>query len=309
MYRISAQHVFVFLLTLFCSSLGAYAEPCTIEAFTQEVEQGTIPYRSAGSGAEVLLLHGLFAQKEQWDAVLCALAQAGYRATAPDLPGYGQSTGYGLASYALEEQVALLEKFMNARGVLRFHIAGNSMGGTIAAMYARQFPRKVMTLTFVGGALGSGDWGAPIKQAIIQGINPFIPANEAQVDLELSLLLNNPPVLPETSKRVMVRPYIDNHAHYEQVWNIVSLYGNAIKTMKPSPVRTLILWGESDQVFDVAGVPALAHKFPNSRRFVMPNVGHLPMLDAPATVARQYIAFLYHTDHRRMHPPLAEKIK
>ncbi len=308
MYCLSARHVFVLLFTLLSWPFVVYGEPCTIEAFTQEVEQGTIPYRSAGSGAEVLLLHGLFAQKEQWDEVLCALAQAGYRATAPDLPGYGQSAGYGLAAYALEEQVALLEKFMSARGVPRFHIAGNSMGGTIAAMYARQYPRKVMTLTFVGGALGIVDWGAPIKQAIIQGINPFIPVNEAQVDLELSLLLNKPPVLPEASKSVMIRPYIDNHAHYQQVWNIVSLYGNAIKTMKPSPVRTLILWGETDHVFDVAGVPALARKFPNSRRILMPNVGHLPMLEAPATVARQYIAFLFHTDHPREYPALTGKI-
>ena len=299
MYRFSARDALALLLTLCGFSCAAQGAVCNIESSTQAVEQGTIPYRSAGSGSEVLLLHGLFAQKEQWDEVLCALAQAGYRATAPDLPGYGQSTGFGLAAYALEEQVTLLEHFMRARGVARFHLAGSSMGGTIAAMYANQYPGRVMSLTFVGGVLGIGEWGTPVKQAIFKGINPFIPVTGAQIDLELSLLLNKAPVLPESSKSAMVRPYTDQHTHYQQVWNIVSLYGNALKTMKPNPVRTLILWGEKDQVFDVAGALALAKKYPHSRRFLIPDVGHLPMLEAPATVAREYTAFLSQAQGRK----------
>lgn len=293
-----SRNLLVLWLTLLGASCAAQAASCTIESSTQAVEQGSIPYRSAGSGSEVLLLHGLFAQKEQWDEVLCGLAQAGYHASAPDLPGYGQSTGYGLAAYALEEQVALLEKFMQARGVARLHIAGSSMGGAIAAMYAHQYPKKVLSLAFVGGTLGMGDWAAPVKQAILQGINPFIPVHESEFELELALLMNQPPQLPDASKSAAVRPYIDNNPHYQQVWNIVSLYGNVLKTMHPSPVRTLILWGEHDQVFDVAGARALAQKYPNSRMSLMPNVGHLPMLDAPSQVARQYSAFLLQAEHR-----------
>jgi pimeloyl-ACP methyl ester carboxylesterase len=283
------------LLTLFCSSYAAHGALCKIDSSTQEVENGTIPYRSAGSGSEVLLLHGLFAQKEQWDEVLCALAQAGFHASAPDLPGYGQSTGYAVAAYALEKQVALLDKFMKARGVERFHLAGNSMGGAIAAMYVNQHPKNVMSLAFIGGPLGIGDWGDPVKQAIFKGTNPFIPVNEAELDLELSLLLNKVPAIPESTKSAMVRPYIDKHEHYQQVWNIVSLYSGAMKTMKPKSVRTLILWGERDQVFDAAGSVALSKKYPNNRKFLLPDVGHLPMLDAPATVAAHYTAFLIPT--------------
>ncbi|MFZ4482025.1 MAG: alpha/beta fold hydrolase, partial [Rhodoferax sp.] len=208
-----------------------------------------------------------------------------------------------------EEQVALLEKFMNARGVARFHLAGSSMGGTIAAMYASQYPQEVLSLAFVGGVLGIGDWASPVKQAIFKGINPFIPVNEAEFDLELSLLLNNVPALAEASKSAMVRPYIDNQKHYQQVWNVVSLYGNVLKAMKPSRVRTLILWGESDQVFDVAGALALAHKYPHSRRFLMPAVGHLPMLDAPATVAEHYTEFLSQAGRRRVPLPQTGKIR
>jgi pimeloyl-ACP methyl ester carboxylesterase len=288
------------LLTLVCSSFAAHGALCNIESSTQEVAQGTVSYRSTGSGSEVLLLHGLFAQKEQWDEVLCALAQAGFRASAPDLPGYGQSTGYEMSVYALEEQVALLQKFMTARGVARFHLAGNSMGGAIAAMYANQYPKNVMSLAFIGGALGIGDWGEPVKQAILKGTNPFIPVNEAELDLELSLLLNKVPAIPESSKTAMVRPYIDKNKHYQQVWNIVNLYGGVLKTLKPKPVRTLILWGEGDQVFETTGAMALAKKYPNNRRLLMPDVGHLPMLDAPATVAAHYTAFLISAQQPRV---------
>ena len=44
-----------------------------------------------GSGPAVLLLHGFPAYWEDWRAQMEALADAGFRAIAPDLPGYGQS--------------------------------------------------------------------------------------------------------------------------------------------------------------------------------------------------------------------------
>lgn len=56
------------------------------------VDGGNIVCNRYGQGPTLLLLHGLFADKEQWHGLASALAAAGYSAIVPDLPGYGQST-------------------------------------------------------------------------------------------------------------------------------------------------------------------------------------------------------------------------
>lgn len=281
------------LFWAFCLGIAtAHGADCEIASFDEPVGEGTMAYQVAGSGPDVLLLHGLFAQKEQWNAVLCALANSGYRASALDLPGYGQSTGYPVYVYALENQVALIDRLMQRRGISRFHLAGNSMGGAIAALYARSYPHQLASLAFIGGPLGIGEWAAPVRQAIVSGINPFIPLAQEQLDLELRLLLTRVPELPPAAKQAMIVPYIDNQPHYRQVWDIVNLYGNALRSLPANRVPTLIVWGKQDLVFDVADVPSLIDKYPDSRPVLLDDVGHLPMLDAPALTAKIYADFL-----------------
>lgn len=276
-------------------SATAHGVDCEIASFTEPLGEGTTAYQVAGSGPDVLLLHGLFAQKEQWNDVLCTLANAGYRASALDLPGYGQSKGYPVEVYALENQVALIDRLMQQRGITRVHLAGNSMGGAIAALYARSYPQHVASLAFIGGTLGIGEWAAPVRQAIVSGVNPFIPLAEAQLDLELRLLLTRVPELPPDAKQAMIAAYIDDQLHHRQVWDIVNLYGNALRSLPANRLPTLIVWGKQDLIFDVAGVQPLVDKYPASRQVLLDGVGHLPMLDAPALTARIYIDFLRHS--------------
>ena len=181
------------------------ADPgCEIATHEAHVGGGTLYYNTAGQGRRVLLLHGLFAQKEQWHGMLCLLAAAGYAGIAPDLPGYGKSHGFAVQDYALERQVALLHQLMASIRIEAFDLAGNSMGGTIAALYARQYPRQVRTLAFIGSPLGIVGWNQPVKEAIYQGINPFIPVDMQQVNLELDLLFVKPPSLAEAAKETAV---------------------------------------------------------------------------------------------------------
>ena len=119
------------------------AQNCEIATRQVALDGGVLYYNQAGQGAPVLLLHGLFAQKEQWNAMLCLMAAAGYAAIAPDLPGYGKSTDFPLADYRLDHQVERLRQFMEILGIATFDIAGSSMGGAIAALYVERYPRQL----------------------------------------------------------------------------------------------------------------------------------------------------------------------
>lgn len=287
-----------YLLTIlvFTSSFGLCGEPvlgsCNLEVKTIPAGGATIEYLSAGKGDPILLLHGLFAQKEQWSELACQLSVAGYLVIAPDLPGYGKSIHFPLVDYKLENQVRLLHEFTNALNIQKLDLAGSSMGGAIASMYARSYPMQVRSLAFIGSPLGISGWSTQVKSALYQGINPFIPISADQLNLENHLLFYKPPVVPESLQQSLIADYQKSNRHYQQVWDIVNLYLYEIEKNPPSPIPALIMWGKQDGIFDVVDIEKLRQKYPKNRYLVINEAGHLLMLENPKEVASIYMTFL-----------------
>ncbi len=190
---------------------------CPMVAKSIAIDAGSISYLQGGQGPSILLLHGLFGQKEQWMDMACALANQGFNVIVPDLPGYGQSTVYPIAIYQLESQVTTLQRFMGSVSGKSFHIAGNSMEGAIAGLYSKQFPDEITSLAFIGAPLGVISWSDQVRDSINKGINPFIPIDNAQFDIEMGLLFAQAPVISNDIKKQLVQEYRNNNRHYQQV--------------------------------------------------------------------------------------------
>lgn len=266
--------------------------PCPIEAKTLNLNGGTIAYLSTGKGEPILLLHGLFGQKEQWAALSCELASEGFQVLAPDLPGYGKSAGFQMEDYKLERQSLIMRLFVAALGIDAIHLGGSSMGGAIASLYAQQYPSTTNSLAFIGGPMGVGPWSTGVRRALDQGINPFIPVSIEQLNLEMSLLFYEPPVIPPEIKEELLTDYRRRNQHYQQVWGIASQYGDVILKQAVSSKSTLILWGEKDGIFDLSGITQLQLKYPRNQSVVVQKASHLLMLEKPQYIASQYVRFL-----------------
>ncbi len=295
MNRIFLKFFYLFVaIFLFIGGVGAQtvSGTCNVEVKTISIGGGTVEYLKVGKGAPILLLHGLFAQKEQWSELACYLSAAGYLVFAPDLPGYGKSAPFPIVDYKLENQVRLLHEFTNALNIQKLDLAGSSMGGAIASMYARAYPMQVRSLAFIGSPLGISGWSTQVKSALYQGINPFIPISADQLNLENQLLFYKPLVVPESLQQSLITDYQKSNRHYQQVWDIVNLYLYEIEKNPPSPIPTLILWGKQDGIFDVVDIQRLRQKYPKNRYLVINEAGHLLMLETPREVATNYIEFL-----------------
>jgi abhydrolase domain-containing protein 6 len=297
---LSLKRLAVLLLVtglLFCVSSQPAKAECDFSQATVNVGGGEIHYDRAGIGQPVILLHGLFAQKEQWQDVLCTLAAAGFDAIALDLPGFGQSEEYPMTVYDLNRQVELLDNFIEMLGIKKLTLAGNSMGGAIAALYAEQFPGKVRQLAFIGPPLGLVPWGPRVRQAIIQGVNPFIPTDNTQFELEMTLLFAHPPEVEDEVRNSLVRDYVTQNHHYQQVWDIINLFDTALQDPLVGPLLqktpVLILWGASDAIYPVGGAKPLHQRLHNSWLVTLPETGHLPMLESPAETGKLLIRFLH----------------
>src|SRR5205085_3378647 len=107
-----------------------------------------LAYRDAGApgdGDPVLLVHGYPESSWMWRHVLAALAAAGRRAIAPDLPGYGDSEPPdGPATW--EQHVAALERFRGALGLERVALVVHDWGGLIGLRWACEHPDAVSAL-------------------------------------------------------------------------------------------------------------------------------------------------------------------
>ncbi|EXJ15639.1 alpha/beta fold hydrolase [Imhoffiella purpurea] len=273
---------------------------CALESAVVQIGDGAIHYDRAGTGPAVFLLHGLFAQKEQWRGVLCRLASAGLTAIAPDLPGYGQSRGFPIGDYDLKRQAELFGRFAEAIETGRFDLAGNSMGGAIAALFTLSHPDRVRRLAFVGPPLGMEPWGPELRHDILQGFNPFIPTTAAEFDRELELLFAHPPSVPDDVRDGLVDDYVARNGHYRQVWDIVSLFDSVLAGDEGNPLPidrpVLILWGASDAIYPVAGAEPLQARLRHSRLVVLPDTGHLPMLEGTEETVRELESFLLAPD-------------
>ena len=283
------------LISLMLALSPGVTPAATVCEFTQgqaAVEDGSIVYNQYGQGPTILLLHGLFADKEQWHKLACLLEDAGYSVIAPDLPGYGKSVGFPLPDYRLENQVKLLHQFLQVLDIRRYDVGGSSMGGTIAAMISRQYPREVKSLAFIGSPQGIIEWSPQLEAAISEGINPFIPIDVGQFDLEMSLLFVTPPVVPIEVKEAAVNQYVTRNRHYQQVWDIDNLYTTQLTQGHWDGKPTLIIWGQNDQIFSVKGARKLKARIPRAKVIRLPDAGHLLMMENSTEAARFYLRFL-----------------
>ena len=110
----------------------------------------SLAYTRSGSGAPLVLLHGIGLNRSSWNPVVPTLAQH-FDVIAVDLPGFGDSAPSAEASSAqvpghpraLAEAVAGL---LAELGVTTPHVAGNSLGGWVALELAALYPVASVTL-------------------------------------------------------------------------------------------------------------------------------------------------------------------
>lgn len=95
-----------------------------------------ISYASWGDrGRDVVMLHGITSSAMTWWHVAPELARLGYRVTAPDMPGHGDSAGAD-RNYGLSETARIVDAFMSGLELRSPIVIGHSWGGGVALVHA-----------------------------------------------------------------------------------------------------------------------------------------------------------------------------
>ncbi len=108
-----------------------------------------------GPGPTVLFHHGVGACAAVWDGWIPTLIER-YRLVRFDLRGHGASALAPGFEWSLDAAVDDLEAVADAAGAERLHLAGESLGGTVALAFAARHPERVLSLTVSNGTHQGG---------------------------------------------------------------------------------------------------------------------------------------------------------
>ena len=247
-----------------------------------------------GSGPTALFLHGYPTSSYLWRNVLPAVAAAGCRAVAPDLPGFGDSPPDLPGTW--ERQVENVERFRQALGLEELILGVHDWGGLIGLRWACDHPDAVRALVITDtGFFPDGKWHGMAKTLRTEGEGEQVVENVNREFFGMALGQISPAVPADA-----LDEYFKAYGDAERRRNQLDLYRSGdFEKLEPYRgkltalgVPAKIVWGAKDEFAPVAGAYRFTKELPGAELVVLDDVGHFLMEDEPERVAREIATFI-----------------
>jgi pimeloyl-ACP methyl ester carboxylesterase len=244
-------------------------------------------WERAGERPPLVMIHGYGASSETF--VRFAGQLDGWPVLAVDLPGFGASDDANDGDYHIGAQAARLHAFLAAKGVKRYHLVGNSMGGAIAARLAHDHPDEVVTLLLLE-PFGLGNLPPSERDRLLEkGDNVLAPDTPAEFDRMLDMVMAERPFIPGPLLAVQRARYFARVSMLNDIFAQVRSDTGFLDALLPGiQAPTLVIWGDSNKIFDLSGAERIAAGVPHGRAVILPRCGHVPMLEKPIDTASEY---------------------
>ncbi len=250
-------------------------------------------YLSGGQGPPLVLLHGHAESSESWRLVLPALART-HRVYAPDFPGSGLSAKPAVYSQPPSFYSDFLAAFLDAVGVERTALVGNSHGGLAALRLAFAAPARVSALALAG----SSGLGRIINPALLALTLPGLgdaavawfqtPLGAAQWTCTFASLVFARPLLAP-------RAWLAQHCRQAQIpghmegalaclrgeLDLVGQREVFLDELPSLTMPTLVAWGTQDMVLPSHQASDAAARLRKGRVAWLPGCGHLAHVERP----------------------------
>ncbi|HET9896793.1 MAG TPA: alpha/beta hydrolase [Streptosporangiaceae bacterium] len=278
---------------------------------------GLVHYLDFGGPANsalIVAVHGLGGAAVNWCAIAPKLTRR-YRLLAPDLAGHGL-TKSGNRGTDVASNTTLLHRFTESVADGPVVLMGNSMGGMIALLEARAAPAKVAGLILVDPALPFQPVrldplvtavfalsATPVLGPLLARQRRFLPV-ESMVASTLAVCCADasrvpPEIVAQHIEVATKRAAMDGngkdfaHAARSVIETAGFLHGQAYRRgIRDVRCPVLLVHGERDRLIPVAAARMAAKAHPDWTLTVLPDVGHVPQLEAPEETASAVTAWL-----------------
>ena len=253
-----------------------------------------IPAQTPGSGT-VVLLHGSgpgVSAWANWRPTIPALAKV-MRVVAPDILGFGYTERPAGVAYSPQTWVRHLVGVLDALGLERVSVVGNSFGGGLALRLATEYPDRVDRLVLMGSA------GLPFTSteglAKVYGYRPSVANMRAMMDVfayDRSLVTDE---LATLRYEASIRPGVQEAFEemfpepYQAVVDRLSIPEDRLARL---PHETLVVHGDDDVVIPVDSSLQLFRLIPNAQLHLFSKCGHWTQIEHAEAFNRLVTAFL-----------------
>ncbi|MFI9509533.1 alpha/beta fold hydrolase [Nocardia sp. NPDC052566] len=260
-----------------------------------------VVYERSGDGPPILLLHNAGAQRHIWDDQVAALRRD-HEVFALDLPGYGESDppadGYRLADY-----MRMLDAFLTAHRLTDVVLVGNCLGSATSLSYTIRHPGNVRALVLI----------SPLTWKTVRAGRS---AGLAWLDARLPLAsLADRLTLPDALVSRIVNEQLGSRgrsqrmqrterltAHWGDRGRLGALHGlvqdfpsyRPLDTFTPGPDFPPIctIWGKQNHILSARAGARLDRTLRPHTSVVLPDCGHVPMVEDPDRVTGIITDFL-----------------
>jgi pimeloyl-ACP methyl ester carboxylesterase len=231
--------------------------------------EGEYKYIDEGQGETLLLLHGLFGALSNWAGVINHF-KSNYRVIIPLMPIHEMP----IKEAGCEGLTEFIEGFVDFKGLDKFSVIGNSLGGHVALIYTLRHPEKIQRLMLTGSSgLFENSMGGSYPK---RGNYEYIKERVEYTFYD-----------PKTASKELVDEVFEITNSIPKVMRIIAIAksaqrNNMAKDIVHIKAPTLLIWGLNDTITP----PEVGHEFnqliPGSTLKFIDKCCHAPMMERPA---------------------------
>ncbi|GLJ00271.1 alpha/beta fold hydrolase [Sphingobium sp. BS19] len=235
-----------------------------------------------GKGQPVLMIHGSgpgVTGYANWRLTMPALAE-NHRVIAPDIPGFGYTERPADGKYGLDFWTHHMVSFLDALGIEKTHLVGNSFGGALSLALAARHPDRVDKLVLMGAVGTNFDltwgldqvWGYTPSMENMRRLIGIFAYNSALVTDDLvnsRYQASMRPGFQESYARLFPEP------RQKQISGLATSEADIAKIPHP----TLIVHGRDDKVIPLSNSVKLNHLIRQSELHIFGECGHWTQIE------------------------------
>lgn len=254
-----------------------------------------LPFDAVGEGSAVVLLHAGIADRTMWREHLAPIADAGRRAIALDLPGFGEA-GLEPGPQSPWEDVLQTLRLLTGEPVA---LVGNSYGGAIALRVAAIAPSAVSALALISAPAPGAD-EEPSEELAAVWEAEEAALEDGDVERAVAAIVDGwtlpgaPDELRERIAAMQRRAFLLQQATPDADLGPDPLE-ESMDRLAELPMPALCAAGTRDKPDFIAGAARMADALPGGRVARISRAGHLAPLEQPRVFRRLLLGFLEET--------------